>query len=151
MIRFIALDSSPLSLLTQRRGVPTADACKQWMSAHTANGVSVIIPEIADYELRRELLRLGRTASIDRLDRLLIHPASRYEPLTTSAIRLAAALWADTRRRGVPTADPLALDVDVILAAQVLSAGLDPAECVIATSNVKHLGQFVSARDWQSI
>lgn len=151
MMRFIVLDSSPLSLLTQRQGVTVADDCKRWLSAHTARGVSVIIPEIVDYELRRELLRLERSASISRLDRLLVHTTTHYEPLNTRAMRLAAVMWADSRRLGAPTADRHALDIDVILAAQILSAGFDPAECVVATSNVSHLTQFLPARDWRNI
>ncbi len=105
MIRFIALDSTPLSLFTQRRGVPLADACKRWLNTHSASGMQIIIPEIVDYELRRELLRLGRTASINRLDRLLANPSIRYEPLTTRAIRLAAEMWRrlDVTARQPPT------------------------------------------------
>ena len=55
---------------------------------------------------------------------------------------LAADLWAQARNRGMATAHPKALDGDVILAAQVLAAGYDPVDFVIATSNVTHLAQF---------
>lgn len=66
-------------------------------------------------------------------------------------MRLAADLWAAARRRGMPTADRHALDIDVILAAQVLSHGYDPRDFVVATSNVTHLAQFVPSREWQTI
>ena len=57
----------------------------------------------------------------------------------------------DLRRGGRPTADPLALDIDVILAAQALSLELPPSEYVVATSNVGHLGLLVPARPRQLI
>ena len=53
-------------------------------------------------------------------------------------------LWAETRRRGRPTADAQALDGDVILAAQTLAIGGR-----VATENVGHLALFVEAYDWR--
>ena len=45
-----------------------------------------------------------------------------------------------------------ALDGDVILAAQALLATEESGErIVVATANVRHLGQFVDARPWQEI
>jgi len=58
----------------------------------------------------------------------------------------AAELWAVARRRGRPTADLKELDCDVILAAQALEQ-----EAVVATENVAHLSQFVTARHWKDI
>ena len=150
-MKFIVLDSTPLSLITQRRGVPQADACKKWMAYHASRGIQIFVPEIVDYELRRELLRLQRAESIGRLDRFLLHPSVRYEPLNTAAIRRAAALWAEARQQGIPTADPHALDVDVILAAQTLASGIDTSAFVVATSNFHHLAHFVPAKLWQTI
>ena len=83
-------------------------------------GVEVFIPEIADYEVRRELLRAGKTAGVMRLGEL--QKVFTYLPITTSVMRRAAALWAAARNQGRPTADPKALDGDVILAAQALEA-----------------------------
>lgn len=64
---------------------------------------------------------------------------------------LAAELWAQARQRGKPTADRHALDVDVILAAQVLTAGFQPGNFVVATTNLSHLSQFVPAEVWDQI
>jgi predicted nucleic acid-binding protein len=75
----------------------------------------------------------------------------RYLPLTDEAIRLAAELWAAARRQGRPLADVKDLDIDVILAAQALSFGPAPSEVVVATSNAKHLSQFITARNWSEI
>ena len=44
----------------------------------------------------------------------------RYLPLTDDALRFGAELWAQSRRAGRPTADPTALDIDVLLSAQAL-------------------------------
>jgi len=64
---------------------------------------------------------------------------------------LVAQLWAQARRRGRPTADPKALDADVILAAQPISVANEGHELIIATTNVGHLSQFVDARQWRLI
>jgi hypothetical protein len=57
-------------MVTHRGGVPEVDACKQWLLALAERGVRIGIPEIADYEVRRELLRAGKMRGIERLDAL---------------------------------------------------------------------------------
>jgi predicted nucleic acid-binding protein len=104
----------------------------------------VYVPEIADYEVRRELLRAGKTASIRRLDTLITD--LDYLPLDTQTMRRAAELWAQARNLGTPTAPPEALDGDVILAAQAERAG-----GIVATENVRHLARFVTAKHWRDI
>lgn len=108
----------------------------------------VAVPEIADYELRRELLRAGR--GVERLDEL--EGRLVYLPLTTTVMRRAAELWAESRNQGKPTAPDLALDGDMVLAAQalVLSEELD-AGVIVATTNPVHLSRFAAARDWREI
>lgn len=108
-----------------------------------------VVPGIADYEVRRELIRVGRTTGLARLD--LFKQTFRYVPITTEAMLLAAELWATARRRGRPTASDAALDADVILAAQAQLLAKDGDEVVIATTNPGHLAQFVDARPWQEI
>jgi predicted nucleic acid-binding protein len=110
-----------------------------------------VVPEIVDYEVRRELIRCGKVDSVTRLDLFVTHPTVLYLRMTTAAIRLAAELWAEARKQGKPTADPRALDVDVILAAQAMSAGFGPGDFVVATANVKHLARFVAAEVWSKI
>jgi predicted nucleic acid-binding protein len=151
MKRFIVLDSTPLGLIVQRREVRLADECRDRIATHVAAGGLVIVPEIVHYELRRELLRLGKSASLAALEVFCAAQPDRLLPLDSKALRLAAELWADTRRQGAPTAHPHALDVDVILAAQVLSHGLLPKDFVVATSNVAHLARFVPAEHWTNI
>lgn len=140
----IVLDETPLSHLCQRtmaRGVP---AIRSWLRAHVEAGTEIVIPEIADYEVRRELIRAGKTASIARLDRL--QSDLGYLPLTTAVMQRAAEMWAQARSQGRPTAAPEALDADVILAAQAESIG-----AIVATENVGHLGRFVVAKSWRDL
>ena len=109
-----------------------------------ATETTVFVSEIADYEVRRELLRADRPVGLARLNALkTILP---YLPLTTPIMLRAAELWAEARRRGRPTADPQALDCDVILAAQALAMG-----ATIVTDNVGHLALFVEAKRWRDI
>jgi predicted nucleic acid-binding protein len=147
----IVLDAGPLGLLTQRGGVVEADACKAWIARQIAAGARVVVPEIADYEVRRELLRAGKVNGVARLDAFNTAAADRYLPVTTRAFRLAANLWAECRKQGLPTSDPQALDADVILAAQAMETGTPPQEAVVATTNVGHLSRFVDARLWREI
>jgi predicted nucleic acid-binding protein len=107
------------------------------------------MPEIADYEVRRELLRAQKRAGIARLDRLKTRIG--YAPITTEAMLLAAEFWAQARRQGRPTTDDRALDGDVILAAQATVLGGGGDAVVIATANVGHLERFVEARNWEAI
>src|SRR6266496_3941155 len=67
----IVLDSTPLSLLCQRSTARGVVEIRAWLAAQTAAGVVIYVPEIADYEVRRELLRAGKTAGIHRLDVLI--------------------------------------------------------------------------------
>jgi predicted nucleic acid-binding protein len=143
----VLLDTGPLGLVTNPRRSQQSVACAQWLQVLVAHGLRVIVPEIADYEIRRELLRARRDRGLARLDAL----ASRLEylPLTTAAMRQAAVFWAQTHQQGQPTADEKALDGDVILAAQAMTIGV--ADVVIATTNVSHLSRFAPAALWPDI
>jgi predicted nucleic acid-binding protein len=105
------------------------------------------LPEIVDYEIRRELLRAGKIAGISRLDALAID--LEYLPITTAAMRRAAELWAQARQQGQPTAGDRNLDADMILIAQALLLG-EP-DAVIATTNTRHLKRFVNAEMWDQV
>ena len=146
----VILDSSPLGLVTQRTGKsPEGDACRIWMENLLTQGVKVYVPEVCDYEVRRELIRAKKPGGIVRLNRL--KQMARYLPLTTDVMLHASELWAQARNAGVVTADVHALDGDVIAAAQALSLGLSTSEYVIATSNIKHISRFASADLWTNI
>jgi len=147
----IVLDSGPLGLLMQRRGLPVADACRRWLANRMRAGTRFLVPEIADYELRRELLRLGLTPALARLDAFNSALPDRYLQLNTAAIRRAAELWADVRRRGLPTADPKELDGDVIVAAQTMTSGFPLRDLAVATSNPIHLSRYLDADLWTNL
>lgn len=116
----------------------------QWFSDLLLSPTEVIIAEIADYEVRRELIRADKRAGLRRLDQL--KDTLTYLPLSTSIMLRAAELWAQARQNGVPTADPKELDCDVILAAQALEAS-----AVVVTDNIGHLSRFVEAKRWAEI
>ncbi len=142
----VVLDAGPIGILANPRRGATVLACRAWAAAHVSVGRRVIVPEIGDYEVRRELLRLNARRSLSALDALSAQ--FEYLPLTTAVMRRAADLWAQARQRGLPTAPDPALDGDVILAAQTLSLGVT---VVVATDNVAHLSRFVMADAWQNI
>jgi predicted nucleic acid-binding protein len=118
--------------------------CFDWLKAAMARGIRVCVPEIADYEIRRELMRANKIAGLARLD--LIKNTLDYLPITTRIMLKSAELWAAARKKGHPTADPKALDCDVILAAQAIQAN-----AIIATENIGHLSRFVTAIHWREI
>ena len=148
----VVLDAGPLSIVTNPKASPENDGCRRWLRALLAGGDRFVVPEIADYEVRRELLRGGKGTGIRRLDAIKNVAGVDYAPLTTAVMLRAAGLWARARRQGSPTADPKALDCDVILAAQAqLLAESEVVSVTVATSNPSHLRLFVHADDWYNI
>jgi predicted nucleic acid-binding protein len=146
-VTVVLLDTGPLGLVTNPKLSPQSLACTQWLQNLIANNVRIIVPEIADYELRRELLRARKTNGIAKLDAL--ESLLEYLPLTTQAMHQAAQFWAQARQQGQPTAGDKTIDGDMILAGQGATLGVD--EFVIATTNVGHLGRFVPANLWNNI
>ena len=149
MSRLILLDSGPLGMVTNPKAEGIPLACQLWLKALLRRGERVAIPEIADYEVRRELLRAGLLRSLHRLDNL--KQTLDYIPIRTDTILLAAELWAEAMRIGKPTADAKALDGDVILSAQARLLSSEDVEVIVATTNVAHLERFIRALTWQSI
>lgn len=146
----LVLDSGPLGVLSNPVANRLTQQVQEWVEARRHVGDRLAIPEIADYEVRRELLRAGKTSSVTRLDNLCA--SYDYLPLTTPVMHAAAMLWADARNAGRPTAHPHALDGDVILAAQVKSAQASYGrEAVVITTNVEHLARYTAARLWSDI
>jgi predicted nucleic acid-binding protein len=141
MTKCIVLDTGPLGKIAHPR--PNQEIAA-WLNRVVASGALVIIPEIADYELRRNMLLEGMASSLERLDEL--KDLLLYMPLTTRVMLKAAEFWAAARKRGEPHGAVDSLDGDAILAAQA-----DEAGAVIATENVRHFSWFVEARHWREI
>jgi hypothetical protein len=91
--RIIFLDTGPLGLVTQRKGVPGADACRQWVSACLDRGARVIVPAIADFEVRRELVRANKANSLARLDAFNAAEPDRYLVLSDVALRISRVIF----------------------------------------------------------
>ena len=142
------LDSGPLGLLTHPQRTGEVIAIADWISRCLLSGSRIVVPAIVYYELKRELLRAKKTFGIGRLDAFVNAAPGRYLPLSDEALRLAAELWARSRQEGRPTAEAKALDIDVLIAAQALSLKDD---VIIATTNPKHLSQFIAAKHWNEI
>lgn len=149
MNRLILLDSGPLGMVTNPKAKGLPAACQQWLKLLLQRGERIAIPEIADYEVRRELLRANLFNSLHRLNNL--KQVLEYIPIQTETMLIAAQLWAEVRQKGQPTADPKALDGDVILAAQARLLENETTPVIIATTNVGHLRRFTTASDWQLI
>jgi len=145
--RVVVLDAGPLGLVTNPRRSATSAACATWLQALLGAGSRVVLPEIADYEVRRELLRANKTKGIAHLDAL--GKFIEYLPITTAAMRRAAEFWAQARQQGQQTAADTSIDADMILAGQAMTLGV--TDVVIATTNVGHLGRFVPAELWTNI
>jgi predicted nucleic acid-binding protein len=145
--RVVLLDAGPIGVLTNPKRSPENDACAQWLQTLAYSNVRIIVPEITDYEVRRELLRAHKIKGLRRLDELI--DFVEYLPLTTPAMRQAAELWAQARQKGQPTAGDNTIDADMILVAQAMM--LNVTNAIIATTNVGHLSRFFPAETWRSI
>jgi predicted nucleic acid-binding protein len=150
-VKAVYLDSGPLGKLSNLAATAHSESVRQWAESLLQAGVQIIIPEICDYEVRRELLRSGHVASVRRLNHLKSTSGFRFAPVSSEVFLRAADLWAETRRTGRPTADRHALDGDVILAATVLIDSPQVDDGVVATENLGHLARFVPVDMWQNI
>jgi predicted nucleic acid-binding protein len=151
MREIVLLDSGPLGLACGRHGSPVPDQCRRWFRSLIARGVVVVVPEIADYEVRRELTRIAASASLRRLDDLVASGGLLFFPILTAEWRQASLFWADARQHGVPTASPEALDADVLVAACAATIGQPGDQVIVATDNVGHLARYCDARLWTTI
>ena len=92
---FILLDTGPLGMITNRPGNPECQAIQQWFNTMSDR---ILLPEISDYELRRELIRANKQRGLRQLDQL--KTSIPYLPITTQTMLKAADLWAIARNQG---------------------------------------------------
>jgi predicted nucleic acid-binding protein len=116
----ICFDTGIIGILTSPNDRQEVIDCRNWLYQLIARGVYFVSSDICDYEVRRSLIleffKYNKEQSLKDLDDL--QHIVDFLPITTDAMRLAAHLWAVSRRQGQPTADPKTLDADVIIAAQ---------------------------------
>lgn len=148
MSKLVLLDTSVLGFATNPNAAVN-NPVLSWLKRLMRNGDQPFVPEIADYELRRELLRVDSENVLSRLDGIC--SALGYLPLSTETMRLAASLWASPRNEVRPLAHEQALDGDVILLAQssLLQDVNKNDQVIVATTNVKHFSRYVTASEWQ--
>ena len=140
MTRHVLLDAGVIGQLCLSRTMPGIAECFEWFSRLEASDTVIVVPEIAHFEVRRELVRLDARVKLGRLQKLL--DSVLVTPVTSEAWLQAAEFWAIVRRAGKPTADPHALDGDAILAGVAATIGGPDDRVTIATTNVRHLSWF---------
>ena len=138
MNKVVLVDSTPLGQITHPKIKPEV---RNWLQNLNNQEIQLLIPEIVDYELRRQLLLNNRIKSIKRLDNLI---KDRLIFINRETILKACELWAWIRQQGLPTADKENIDGDVILSAQAILQKEMYDEVIIITENVKHLSRFCS-------
>ena len=139
------LDTGPLGLLAHDRST-VREPIQAWLLEEMAGGATIYLSEVADYELRREVTRLVQAGQLPpsrlaRLDQLA--EVFTYLPVSTAMWKRAAELWAEARKQGKPTANPAALDADVLIAAQAIEV-----QATVVTTNAGHLSQWITVRNW---
>lgn len=67
MSRVVLLDAGPLGLVTNPRLSLQSTACAEWLESLAGRGTRILVPEIADYEVRRELYRANRSKDGDMI------------------------------------------------------------------------------------
>ena len=96
MTKILVLDTGPAGKIAHPSISPDI---RQWLQGRAAAGDRFVLPEIVDYELRRNFLleiRRGRTSfarSLQRLDQL--RSRMIFLPLNSEAMLKAAELWAN--------------------------------------------------------
>lgn len=98
MRRFVLFDSGPLGLAVCRTGTKGLAEFGTRLAELEMAGVTILIPAVIDYEVRRELVRIGATAKLRQLERW----RQRFAvlPVLEATWFRAAEFWALSRRMG---------------------------------------------------
>jgi len=128
----IFLDTGPLWTICHPGAGEIGKSLRNAVLSKIADGHTIAVAEINDYEARREILRKNAQAQLVRLEKLLA--MASYHPIDTALMKAAATLWAQLRNAGAAGADNHGIDGDVILVAQALRY----PDHLIVTDNEKH-------------
>ncbi|MDJ0650470.1 MAG: type II toxin-antitoxin system VapC family toxin [Xenococcaceae cyanobacterium MO_188.B19] len=147
----VILDSGVLHTLVSTSKVKEVTDCQDWFYYLLSRSARVVTSSLCNYEVKRELIRRKKVKEINNLNQL--KALIDLIPVDDPTLELAAELWAFARNKGIPTADDISLDADVIICAQyqLLAEEYPGRYVVIATTNVKHLSRFTEAKEWQDI
>ncbi|MCW3094549.1 MAG: hypothetical protein JWL77_167 [Chthonomonadaceae bacterium] len=96
MRRTVFLDTGPLGILTNPKRPPETVAALNWAVDMMVAGHRIIVPAIADYEVRRELERAGKKNGIAALDAWNSAYPDRYLP----SIRFCLTAWREVMGTG---------------------------------------------------
>ncbi|MFO0812752.1 MAG: nucleic acid-binding protein [Gemmatales bacterium] len=139
------LDAGPLGLLAHSRSTARLPI-QSWVYQQLQDGNTVLISEVADYEVRRELIRLIQKQQLpaSRLTRLdALQSFCPLTLLTHSNWQQAAELWASMRNQGIPTSELASLDADVLVISQTLEL-----DATVVTVNPKHFEVHCKTLAW---
>ena len=84
MARLILLDSGPLGLIVRAPSKPQLGRCLAWLNTVMTNVAIIVIPDIAHYEVRRELIRIRAFGSLRSIN---IRSTLRLPPSPIGTIR----------------------------------------------------------------
>ena len=124
--------------------------CTKWFERLLSKGARIIVSDICDYEVRRELIRI-KSKSVQELDNL--RDLIEFQPVTFAVLEKAAELWAEARDLSQSNKIKDNIDVDCILAAQwcLLKEQNPGRKVIIATKNIKDFQGVTDCDVWQNI
>lgn len=124
--------------------------CTEWLYRLLSKGAQVVIPNICDYEIRRELIRIS-SSSVEELNNLR-ESLDCYE-VTFDVLEEAAEIWAESRKISQPNTQKENIDVDCIVAAccRVLERENSGRVVILATKNIKDFQRTTNCALWQDI
>lgn len=124
--------------------------CTKWFERLLSKGARIIVSDICDYEVRRELIRIN-SKSVQELDNL--RDLIEFKPVTFAVLEKAAELWAEARYLSQSNKIKENIDLDCILAAQwcLLKEQYPGRQVIIATKNIKDFQRVTDCDVWQNI
>jgi predicted nucleic acid-binding protein len=151
----IFLDTNILGKLANPNQIEEALKCRKWFEKLLVRGVYFVSSELCFYEVKRSLIlalkKGGTDRGIKKLEelRLFVDVLAVDQQISD----LSAEIWAETKLKGIPTANQENIDIEIIIAAhwQALKQEFPGRYIIVSTTNIKHLDLLTDAREWQDI